>query len=91
MKIKDKRLAGSMLGRAAISQRIILIAEEITKGSYKDALELGARISVMIEVASYEDYWREKSKNGLRLEENLLCDFIGLRVTDGQMITSVKV
>ena len=64
MKVGDKRRVGSILERGGIAQRIIMIADDIAKGTYKNAIEKGARIAELIQAASYDQYWDEKAENG---------------------------
>lgn len=69
MKISDKRKAGEILGRGGIAQRIITLANDIAKGNYKNAMEKGARISELIDAATYDSYWTEKASKGKRDEQ----------------------
>jgi len=68
MRIKEKREVGTVLGRGGISQRIIQIAREIAKGTYKEAIEKAGQISVLVEAASCDEYWNEKATMGKRNE-----------------------
>lgn len=72
MKIKHKRQAGNLLGRELISKRIILIANQIAQCSYKDTIELGARIAELIDATGYDEYWSEKASIGRNKEQNKL-------------------
>lgn len=75
MNIADKRKAGEKLGRKGISQRILLLAQDIVdKGNYKNAVEKGGQISVLIQAATYDKYWTEKANIGIRKEEYLFMD-----------------
>lgn len=86
MKIKDKRKSGEMLGRDGISQRIIALATEISTGSYKDAITKAGRISVLVDAASYDEYWNEKANIGKNLEECTLENFIAGNITKERLI-----
>jgi hypothetical protein len=76
MKISKKREVGEKLGRGGISQRIITIASEISEGTYKEAIEKAGQISVLVESASFDDYWHEKAKSGQYLEMNLFGEIL---------------
>lgn len=69
MKISEKRKAGEILERGGIAQRIITIANDIVNGNYKNAMEKGARISELIDAATYDSYWTEKANKGKRDEQ----------------------
>lgn len=91
MKIKDKRIAGELLGRDGISQRIITIASEIADGTYKDAISLGGRIAVLVESATYDDYWCGKAEGGKVAENNVLEAVIGGSVSKERAMREVIV
>lgn len=77
MKISEKRKAGEILERGGIAQRIITIANDIANGNYKNAMEKGARISELIDAATYDSYWTEKANKGKcdeQFEFELLID-----------------
>ena len=76
MKIKDKRKAGEILERGGIAQRIIQIAQEISEGTYKDAMSGAGRIAELVDTATYDDYWNEKAKIGRQLEQGVLFGLI---------------
>lgn len=76
MSIKQKRQAGEILGRDGISQRIILIAKQISQGTYKDAIELGGRIAELAAAASYDVYWTEKADIGRGKEQQVFSCLI---------------
>ena len=76
MKIKKKRDAGEILKRGGISQRIIQLATDISEGSYKNAIEKADQISVLVEAATYDDYWSEKANIGKYRESDILCGLI---------------
>ncbi|GAI41475.1 unnamed protein product [marine sediment metagenome] len=69
MRIKNKRKAGEILGRAALAARIQELAREAAGGSYKDAMAVAGKISVLAEAATYDDYWGEKVGMGRMSEE----------------------
>jgi len=77
MKIAQKRKAGEMLGRSGIASRIIALAEDIANGSYKNAIERAGQISVLIDSASYDDYWDEKASIGKWREQDIFINMIG--------------
>ena len=72
MRIKEKRKAGELLGRDGISERIISLAVDIASGSYKNAIERAGQISVLVDSATYDEYWQEKSESGKRREADIL-------------------
>ena len=49
MKIKEKRIVGNMLGRDGISDRIIMIAENIVRGGRKNAIMQAGRMKLLVE------------------------------------------
>ncbi|MDH5572901.1 MAG: hypothetical protein OEY89_14135 [Gammaproteobacteria bacterium] len=71
MKISEKRKAGEVLERGGISQRIILLAQDIAEGSYKNAIEKAGQISVLVEAATYDSYWEEKANKGKYNEQDI--------------------
>lgn len=76
MKKARKREAGAILERGGIAQRIIQIATEIAAGTYKNAIEQAGQIAVLVEAASYDDYWDEKAELGRQRECGLLDGLI---------------
>jgi len=76
MKISEKRKAGEILGRGGISQRIIQIAEDIAQGTYKNAIEKAGQISELVEAASFDEYWTEKTNKGRTLEQSVLTGLV---------------
>ena len=76
MNISEKRKAGEILKRGGISQRIISLAADIAEGTYKNAIEKAGQISVLVESATYDNYWDEKASVGKYKEECLLFDLI---------------
>ena len=77
MKIKDKRIAGEILGRDGISDRILLIAKNIVEnGGRKNAIMQAGRMKLLAEASTYDEYWHEKSSIGEYREEHI---FEGLK------------
>lgn len=74
MKISDKRKAGEILDRGGIASRVIALAENISQGTYKNAIEKAGQISALIECATYDEYWNEKRSSGVLLENCILTD-----------------
>lgn len=75
MKIAEKRKAGEILCRDGISERILEIARDIVnEKSYKNAIIRAGQISVLVEAASYDEYWNEKASMGKCSEEAILSD-----------------
>ena len=72
MKISEKRKAGEILERGGISQRIILLAQDIAEGTYKNAIEKAGQISVLVEASTYDSYWEEKATKGKYKEQDIL-------------------
>jgi hypothetical protein len=81
MNIKQKRNAGQIMGRAAIAQRIQNLANDILNGSYKNAIEKAGSISVLSQALTYDEYWTEKSLNGIINEEFNLQLIIDKKIT----------
>lgn len=86
MKIKQKRKAGSMLGRAAIAQRIQNLANDILNGSYKNAIEKAGSIAVLTQALTYDEYWSEKSLNGIINEEFNLQLILDGKITKSELL-----
>ncbi len=76
MNIKKKREAGEILERGGIAQRIIQIAEDLSQGTYKNAMERAGQIAVLVDSASYDDYWTEKVNIGKSRESDILLGLI---------------
>ncbi|MCE2029261.1 hypothetical protein [Sessilibacter corallicola] len=90
MKIQEKRKAGEILGRGGIAQRIIQIANEISSGTYKGAIIGAGRIAELVDSASYDKYWAEKSKLGRQLEKDVLSGLIEGDVSRDTAISRVR-
>lgn len=76
MKIAAKRKAGEILERGGISSRIIALANDISQGTYKNAIEKAGQISVLVEAATFDDYWSEKAAIGKHREGAILNGLI---------------
>lgn len=76
MNISQKRNAGEILERGGLAQRIITIANEIVKGTYKEAIENAGRIAVLVDAATYDSYWEEKVNKGKLSEQGILEELI---------------
>ena len=76
MKIAKKREAGEMLGRAGIASRIIALANNIADGNFKNAIEKAGQISVLVEAATFDDYWNGKASAGKHREEGIFIDML---------------
>ena len=87
MKIKDKRKAGEILEREGIASRIIIIANEISQGGFKEAMNGAGRIAELVESASFDTYWTEKAEIGRHLENDL---FLGLIEGDIELEAAIK-
>ena len=74
MKISDKRKAGEILDRGGIASRIIAIAQDISEGTYNNAIERAGNIHELVEAASYDEYWKGKSDRGRMNEICILTD-----------------
>lgn len=70
-KIKDARVAGQLIGRAGLSQRVIQAVNDFD-GSYKGAMQLAGRLSVIADMSTFDSYWEEKTYKGIMEElENM--------------------
>lgn len=76
MNIKKKREAGEMLKRDGIAERIRHLANDIANGSYKNAMEKAGQIAVLVDSATYDDYWTEKANIGKHKESSILLGLI---------------
>ena len=90
MKIADKRKAACILMRGGIAQRIILLANDITSGSYKNAIEKGAMIAELIDSCSYDCYWQEKAMNGKYKEWFNFEMLIDGKISREKMMTEIN-
>ena len=87
MNIKTKRKAGKILDRGGISQRIIQLAKDISKGTYKNAIEKAGQISVLVDAATYDEYWDEKASIGKGKECYILSDLIDGKIKTESLIS----
>lgn len=63
MKIEDLRKIGENIGREGMSHMAIdCIAD--CDGSYKNAMELAGKLSVIAKMATCDDYWHEQVLRG---------------------------
>jgi hypothetical protein len=78
MKIKTIRKAGCELGREGMS---LLALEYVEKfdGSYKGAMRLCGQLSVIAKMATCDQYWDEKTSDGIR-DAELKVNLINLKV-----------
>ncbi len=90
MNIKKKREAGEILDRGGISQRIIQLANDIANGTYKNAIEKAGQISVLVDAASYDDYWGGKASIGKHRESDVLCGLIDGGLVRDRVISFVN-
>ena len=89
MKIKQKREAGYILGRAALAQKVINLGVMLasTKCSYKDAMKIAGKISVIAQAATFDEYWNEKTYIGITDEEFDFERVIDKSITRSEYIT----
>lgn len=68
MKIKDLRVYGNKVGREGLA---IAAEDAITDydGSYKSAMELCGKLSVLAKAATFDDYWHEQVDRGVYRQE----------------------
>tara|TARA_R110000822_G_scaffold273001_1_gene395508 strand:- start:60 stop:329 length:270 start_codon:yes stop_codon:yes gene_type:complete len=65
MKIAKLRKAGDKLGREGMSLLAIQYIERFD-GSHKGAMRLCGRLSVIAKMATCDQYWDEKTSDGIR-------------------------
>ena len=75
MKIAKAREAAEILGREGLSQRVIFLVNEFD-GSYKGAINLAGRLSVIAKACTFDDYWHQKARMGEVSESDKLLDVI---------------
>lgn len=68
MKIATIRKAGAILNRQGMSKEAIKAINEFD-GSYKGAMELCGKLSVIAKMATCDDYWNEQVQRGIRRQE----------------------
>ena len=89
MKISEKRKAGAILDRGGIAERITLIAREIDRGDYKQAIELAGRIAELVDAASFDDYWKEKVDIGRSKEQRKFLNLINNPASKGCLFDEI--
>ena len=90
MKISKKREAGKILYRDGLSARIIALATDIAEGSFKNAIERAGQISVLVEAATFDDYWDSKALRGKYREQTIMLDLIDGHVTKERAVKFVN-
>lgn len=80
MRLHDIKKAGKILGRQGISERVISLVNRFD-GSYKGAVDLIGRLSVLEQACRFDVYWEEKAFLGSVKEEGYLQRVIE---TDGK-------
>jgi len=90
MKISEKRKAGEILDRGGLSQRIIELATDISKGTYKNAISKAGQISVLVEAATFDDYWNSKACDGKHREADILEDLINDKLDRDRVLSMVN-
>lgn len=66
-KIKELRVHGDRLGRQGMSLLAIYFINKFNDDpSYKNAMKLCGQLSVIAKAATCDDYWHEKTKDGVR-------------------------
>lgn len=68
MKIAKLREAGSILYRDGLAE---MATHEVSQfdGSYKGAMELCGKLSVIAKMATFDEYWEEQVSRGIRKQE----------------------
>ncbi len=72
MKIKDLRVYGNKVGRKGLA----LAAQDAIAdydGSYKGAMELCGKLSVLAKAATFDDYWHEQVDRGVYRQEEKIA------------------
>jgi len=72
MKIAEARKAGKILERSGIASRIIALADDISQGTYKNAMERAGQIAILAKAASCDEYWGGKVILGEQREADIL-------------------
>jgi hypothetical protein len=80
VRLHDIKKAGKILGRQGISERVISLVNRFD-GSYKGAVDLIGRLSVLEQACRFDVYWEEKAFLGSVKEEGYLQRVIE---TDGK-------
>ena len=68
MKISELRKAGSILYRDGMAEMALHEIEQFD-GSYKGAMELCGKLSVIAKMATCDDYWQEQVLRGVQKQE----------------------
>ena len=71
MRVADIKKAGRLLGREGISERVLFLVSRLD-GSYKGAVDLIGRLSVLEKACRFDVYWDEKAFLGSVKEEDFL-------------------
>ena len=75
IKIAKAREAGNILGREGLSKRVIELVNEFD-GSYKGAIMLAGKLSVIAKACTFDDYWHQKARMGEVSESYKLWEII---------------
>jgi len=67
---KELRKEGKRLGRAGLSQRVLVLLEQYKDPSYKKAIELAGRLHAIALAARTDSYWSEKCGRGYEMERH---------------------
>lgn len=69
LKQKTLKAGGEVLGRAGISERILVLSEQLqAEPTYKNAVRIAGRMSALADACRFDCYWREKSEDGFQDE-----------------------
>ena len=68
MKIAELRKCGEIINRQGMSEMAINAVNEFD-GSYKGAMELCGKLSVIAKMSSCDDYWNEQVNRGILKQE----------------------
>ena len=81
---KELRQHGSRIGRAGMSQRVLILVNDFVKndGSYKGAMELAGRLRAITIAAKCDQYWSEKVNRGYEKERFDITKFDAMPVDD---------
>ena len=71
-KIAKVRELANHLGRAGVSELVIEAVNEFD-GSYKGAMELAGKLYFIAEMSTFDEYWQEKTQNGLSKMTDKAC------------------
>ncbi len=62
-RMKDARIAGGIAKRGGLAKKAIELIEDFD-GSYKGAMELAGKLSVIADMATFDSYWEEQVIRG---------------------------